>query len=113
MTTPPSLPGAGGRTKVTDNAHRTAAQAIDEAVAACKNIHDNVWNARTTLSGGWTGDASNTYGGALDAWLTKLDELRASMEAMSNALMGTKKATTDAEQHAHAKAAAYAGRINR
>ncbi|MFF3497936.1 WXG100 family type VII secretion target [Streptomyces sp. NPDC003247] len=108
MSTPTGQPN----TKVTDHAHSVAANAIDGAVTACKNIRTGVDQARTTLSTGWTGNAGSTYGGAIDAWLAKLDQLTAMMDSMSQALSGTKTATATTEDDALLASASFLSRVN-
>lgn len=103
---------SGPNTRVTDHAHAVAANAIDQAVANCKNIRTGVDTARSTLAGGWTGNASSTFGGAIDAWIAKLDQLTSMMESMSNALSGTKNATGNQEDYAIRSAAGFLSRVN-
>lgn len=81
----------GNQFTSSEHALQVAAQAIENVHHNCDNIQTNVTNSKMTLAGGWTGNASGGFSGALETWQTQLKSLMDSLEQMGLQLGATHK----------------------
>ncbi|MFG2223210.1 WXG100 family type VII secretion target [Streptomyces sp. NPDC050161] len=93
----------------TEHALQVAARAIENVHHSCDNIQTNVTNSKMTLAGGWTGNASNGFGGALETWQTQLKSLMDSLEQMGLQLGATHKDFVTNEEQAAAEGKGWPG----
>ncbi|MFI2259622.1 WXG100 family type VII secretion target [Streptomyces tubercidicus] len=91
---------AGNQFTSSEHALQVAARAIESVHQSCDTIQNNVTNSKMSLAGGWTGNASNGFGGALETWQTQLKSLMGSLEQMGMQLSSTHKDFVSNEEFA-------------
>lgn len=73
----------------TEQAMATGRSAMEQALSGCRSVRASVESSRGELQRSWSGDASMTYGAALNQWLEDLDAIVQSMDGMVQMLGAT------------------------